>query len=138
MPQAPIAQGTSSQAGSKPLPLWAAALLIGSAWLPAVLFAASRLPRFVAIFDEMEATGLKMPGLTSALMPLGRLGTGPLALAGTGVVALLIVGYAGWVRAELPGRRIVVASLLAVLGLVAFFTCLVATILPATAIQSQF
>jgi hypothetical protein len=134
MSQVPNTGATRSAA--RPFPLWAAALLITTWWLPAIL-AATRLPGFVAIFDEMEATGLQMPALTRALMPLGRLGAGPLALIVLAFVLLLVAGYAGWVRAELPGHRVLIAGLLAALGIVAFFACVLATTLPVAAIRSQ-
>ena len=81
--------------------------MIALAWLPAIVAAAS-LPRFVPIFDRWPR---ELPPLTLALMPVGRLGAGPIVLAGVGLVAVLVGLYAGWVRAGLPGRRAVALAL---------------------------
>src|SRR5437588_1998126 len=90
------------QARPDPSPRRAAAM-IALAWLPAIIVAAS-LPQFVPIFDRWPR---ELPPLTLALMPVGRLGVGPILLAGVGLVAVLVGLYAGWVRAGLPGRRVV-------------------------------
>ena len=99
--------------------------MIALAWLPAIVAAAS-LPRFVPIFDRWPR---ELPPLTLALMPVGRLGIGPIVLAGVVLVAVLAGFYAGWVRAELPGRR-AVALLFAAAGLGVFPVCLAAALGP--------
>src|SRR5687767_5119628 len=96
------------RARSDPSPRRAAAI-IALAWLPAIVVAAS-LPRFVATFDRWP---WELPPLTLALMPIGRLGVGPIVLAGVGLVAVLAGFYAGWARAGLPGRRAVAFALAA-------------------------
>jgi hypothetical protein len=86
-----------------------AAAMIALAWLPAII-AAAALPRFVPVFDRWR---WDLPPLTVALMPVGRLGVGPIVLAGAGLVAVLAGLYAGWVRAGLPGRRAVAFAFVA-------------------------
>src|SRR5262245_9379949 len=78
-------------------------VVIGLAWLPAILAAAS-LPKFVSLFDRWPAQW-ELPPLTLALMSVGRLGVGPIVLAGVGLVTVLAGVYACWARAGLPGRR---------------------------------
>jgi hypothetical protein len=80
-----------------------AAAMIALAWLPAIIAAAS-LPGLVPQFDRWP---WELPPLTLTLMPVGRLGVGPIVLAGVGLVGVLVGLYAGWVRAGLPGRRAV-------------------------------
>ena len=103
-----------------------AAAMIAFTWLFAVLFAAF-LPRYVPIFDRWPAYWGELPALTRALMSVGRLGTWPIAIVGVGLVAVLAGGGASWVRAGLPGRRVVVLAL-AVAGLVVIVACLVGTL----------
>ena len=88
------------QARPDPSPRRAAAL-IALAWLPAIIVAAS-LPRFVPVFDRWR---WELPPLTLALMPVGRLGVWQIVLVGVGLVAVLAVISAVWVRAGLPGWR---------------------------------
>jgi hypothetical protein len=103
-----------------------AAAMVACPWLFAVLLAAF-LPRYVPVFEHWPAHWGELPALTRALMSVGRLGPWPIALAGTGLVAVLAGGGAGWVRAGLPGRRAVVLAL-AVAGLVACVVCLAGTV----------
>ena len=112
------------QARPDPSPLSAAAM-IALAWLPAIVVAAS-LPRFVTRFDRWP---WELPPLTHALMSVGRLGVGPIVLAGMGLVAVLVCLYAGWVRAGLPGRRAVVL-VLAAIGLGTFAVLMAGTLGP--------
>jgi hypothetical protein len=95
------------------------------AWVPAIIVAAG-LPRFVPVFDGWRG---ELPPLTLALMPVGRLGIGPIVLAGVGLVAVLVALYVGWVRAGLPGRR-VVGFALAAAGLGGFAVFMAAALGP--------
>ncbi|AWM37243.1 hypothetical protein GobsT_48130 [Gemmata obscuriglobus] len=113
------------------MPLAAGAAIIGGGWLLTVVFVSAVLPRFVRVFDKLAATGVEMPVLTRMLMPLGRFGAGPAAMIGTGAVALLVVVYAGWVRARLPGGRIIPALAVAAVGVMTFIVCVAAVLLPA-------
>src|SRR5689334_21011699 len=63
-----------------------AAVAIAGAWLPAVVLAAC-LPRYVPVFDRWPAAWGEPPALTHALVAVGRLGAGPVALAGLGRAA---------------------------------------------------
>jgi hypothetical protein len=103
-----------------------AAAVIALAWLPALVLAAF-LPRYVPVFDRWPAQWGESPALARALMWVGRLGVGPILLAGLGVVAVLAGGGASWVRAGLPGRRAVVFALAAA-GLGVFVACLAGTL----------
>src|SRR2546425_800995 len=78
-----------------------AAAMIALAWLPALVVAAG-LPRFVPTYDRWRR---ELPPLTEALMSVGRLGAGPIVLAGAGIVAVLAAVGFGWVWAGLPCRR---------------------------------
>jgi hypothetical protein len=102
-----------------------AAAVIALAWLPAVI-AAAALPGLVPTFDRWR---WELPPLTAALLPVGRLGVGPVVLAGVGLAAALAAGGAGWVRAGLPGRR-AVAFALAAAGLGAFAVFMAAALGP--------
>jgi hypothetical protein len=102
-----------------------AAAIIGLAWLPAMVVAAS-LPRFVPTFDRWH---WELSPLTHALMSVGRLGFGPIVLAAVALAAVMAGGGAGWVRAGLPGRRAVVLAL-AVAGLGALVVCMAGTLGP--------
>jgi hypothetical protein len=99
--------------------------LIALAWTPALIVAAS-LPRFVPVFDRWR---WELPPLTAALMPVGRLGVGPIVFAGVVLVAILVGGYASWVRAGLPGRRWV-GFALAAAGLLALPVLMAAALGP--------
>lgn len=101
-----------------------AAGVIALAWLPAVVLAAG-LPRFV---PSLTAGAGSCP-LTEALMSIGRLGPGPIVLAGTGLVAAMAAIGFGWVRAGLPCRR-AVAFALAAAGLGAFAVGMAGTLGP--------
>src|SRR5947209_8586102 len=99
--------------------------MIALAWLPAIVAAAS-LPGFVPTFDRWPR---ELPALTLALMPVGRLGVGPIVLAGVVLEAVLASLYAVWVRAELPGRRAVVLAFAAA-GLGTLPVCMAAALGP--------
>ena len=87
-----------------------AATMIALYWAPALVLAAG-LPWFVPVFDRWPARWGALPALTRALMSVGQFGVGPIVLAGSGLVAVLAGGGAGWVWAGLPGRRTVVLAL---------------------------
>jgi hypothetical protein len=103
-----------------------AAVVIALSWLPALVLAAF-LPRYVPVFDHWPSGWGEPPALTHALMAVGRLGTGPVAVAGVVLVAALAGGGAAWVWAGLAGRRVVVPGL-ALAGLAAFALCLAGTL----------
>jgi hypothetical protein len=88
---------------------WRAAGIVAVSWLPALVLAAT-LPRYVPVFDRWR---WELSPLTHALMSIGRLGFWPIVLAGVGLVGVLAVGAANWVRAGLPRRQTVVSVLAA-------------------------
>jgi hypothetical protein len=102
-----------------------AASMIALAWLPALVIAGG-LPRFVPTFERWP---VELPPLTEALMAVGRLGLGPIALAGVVLVAVMAAIGFGWVRAGLPCRRAVVFALAAA-GLGAFVAGMAGTLGP--------
>jgi hypothetical protein len=102
-----------------------AASMIALAWLPALVMAAG-LPRFVPTFERWH---WELPPLTEALMAVGRLGLGPIVLAGVVLVAVLAAIGFGWVRAGLPFRHAVVFALAAA-GLGAFAAGMAGTLGP--------
>jgi hypothetical protein len=102
---------------------WRAAALIALAWLPAIVAAAS-LPRFVPTFDRWP---WEVPPLTHALMSIGRLGYGPIVLAGEGLVVVLASVAAVWAWAGFRGPR-VVAFTIAVIGLGVLVVCMAGTL----------
>jgi hypothetical protein len=103
-----------------------AAAVIAFCWLLALLFAAP-LPRYVTTFDRWPARWGELPALTHALISIGRLGVWPVVLGGLGLVSVLAGAGAVWVRAGLPGPRIVV-SVLSAAGIGAFVACAVGTL----------
>jgi hypothetical protein len=109
-----------------------AAATIALAWLPALVVAAG-LPRFVPAFGRWPQ---ELPPLTEALLSVGRLGVGPILLAGAGLVAVLAAAGFGWVRAGLPYRRAAVFALAAA-GLGVFATGMLGSLWPLLTFRIQ-
>jgi hypothetical protein len=99
--------------------------MIALAWLPALVVAAG-LPRFVPLYGRWHQ---ELPPLTEALMSVGRIGVGPIVLAGAELVAVLAAIGFGWVRAGLPCRRPVLFALAAA-GLGVFAAGMAGTLWP--------
>ena len=111
---------------ARPLSPGRAAATIAASWLFALIFAAS-LPRYITAFDRWPTRWGELPPLTHALMSIGRLGVWPIVLGGLGLMVVLAGSGAGWVRAGLPGPRVVVSAL-GLAGIGAGVACFVGTL----------